>query len=191
MIKLAIVSLSVATLAAALVGCDDPNELTGRQNVPKPGEEGSLTPEALQCTDKPEGRSYVLFDGTKLEQERRNENVGINRARFKPFAVLAGEYQRVLGAVPPSLEGSGASFDDPPARWYAEANHSGVSLNAMFDISFEGCAESVKKQAESGAGSRRSVGADVLHDADPQGVEPLGDPGGDRRMRRARHEEAR
>lgn len=55
MIKLAIVSLSVATLAAALVGCDNPNELTGRQNVPKPGEEGSLTPEALQCTEQTGG----------------------------------------------------------------------------------------------------------------------------------------
>ncbi len=136
-------ALLVANVALLVVACDDdPNALTGRRNN-APGADGEngdgVTPEALQCTQKPEGRSYPLFDGTKLEDKRINENVGVNRARFKPYAVMTGEFQRVLGVAPKSLEGAGASFDDPPARWYAEASHSGVSLNTMFDIAFEGC----------------------------------------------------
>ena len=81
----------------------------------------NATPAALECTVKPEGRSYVLFDGSKLEDTRANENVGVNRARLKPFAVIQGEYQRVLGLVPASIAGSAGSFDDAPARWFAEA----------------------------------------------------------------------
>lgn len=152
--KISFLSMGLAALGIALVACtEDANSLTGsRQNVPgQNGEEGTDTPAALQCTEKPEGRSYVLFDGSKLENNRLNENVGVNRARFKPYAVMTGEYQRVLGVVPPSLAAAGASFDDPPARWYDEAAHSGVSLNAQFDISFEGCLAHVKTPAEFGA----------------------------------------
>jgi hypothetical protein len=129
---------------------DDPGMLI---NHAGPGAGGSADPSAgdpntapaeLACTAKPQGRSYVLFDGSKLEDSRVNENVGVNRARVKPFEVLKGEYQRVLGASPPSLAGAAGSFDAPPARWYAEARHSGVSLNAIFDLSFEGCAAFTK-----------------------------------------------
>jgi hypothetical protein len=139
--------LAVAlTLGSSLVACSgDPDSLTGRKNVPgqdTPGanpDDPNATPAALECTVKPEGRSYVLFDGSKLEGTRPNENVGVNRARLKPYSVLQGEYQRVLGLVPASLAASAGSFDDAPARWFAEAQHSGVSLNAIFDISFDGC----------------------------------------------------
>ena len=34
------------------------------------GENGAGTPEALECTVKPDGRSYTNFDGKKLEAER-------------------------------------------------------------------------------------------------------------------------
>jgi hypothetical protein len=126
--------------AASLVACTDPTKLLGGRSGPEgAGGEGSLPPEVLECTEKPASRSYALFDGSKLEASRVNENVGINNARIKPYAVLAGEYQRVLGVTPKSLQGSASSFDDPPARWFAEASHSGVSLNAMFGISFEAC----------------------------------------------------
>jgi hypothetical protein len=139
---------TVTNVAIMLAACgDDPNSLLGsRRNTPA-GEDGDLPAEALQCTQKPEGRSYVLFDGTKLEEKRVNENVGINNARFKPYAVMAGEYQRVLGVIPKSLAGAGTSFDDPPPRWYAESAHSGVSLNAIFGISFEACSAYVANDA--------------------------------------------
>lgn len=142
---------SFVALGALLLGaCDgDPDALTGRgARAGEPGpEDETVTPESLQCTEAPDGRSYTSFDGSKLEALRANENVGVNRARVKPFAVMAGEYTRVLGAAPPSLASAAASFDDPPARWYAEASHSGVSLNAIFDISFEGCTTYVKGQS--------------------------------------------
>ena len=148
--------LLASLLALGAAACSsDPNVLD-RPNG-GPGEPGSETPTpenpdptpaALQCTQVPEGRSYVLFDGSKMEASRINENVGVNRARIKPFGVLAGEYQRALGLVPASLAAAGSSFDEPPARWYAEAQHSGVSLNAIFDLSFEGCLAFTKTSAD-------------------------------------------
>lgn len=148
------IALSALTLLAACG--EDPNELTGRGSRSgtsggdgtSGGGDGTVTPEALQCTEKPEGRAYTNFDGQRLDYQRVNENVGVNRARLKPYAVMAGEYQRVLGLVPPSLATAGGSFDEPPARWYAEAQHSGVSLNAIFSISFEGCQTFTKTAPE-------------------------------------------
>ncbi|MBS2011337.1 MAG: hypothetical protein JST00_00385 [Deltaproteobacteria bacterium] len=154
--KALLVILGVAAALVATACAEEEDPLTGRTNRPgtsgAPGEgEGEVTPAALQCTEKPEGRSYKNFDGNLLEAQRKNENVGVNRARLKPFAVMAGEYQRVLGLVPPGLAGSAGSFDEPPARWFAEASHSGVSLNAIFSISFEGCASYTKTAPEYGA----------------------------------------
>ncbi|MDF2693724.1 MAG: hypothetical protein K0S65_2107 [Labilithrix sp.] len=66
----------------------------------------------------------------------------------KPYAVMATEYQRVLGLVPESIKTAGASFDDPPARWFAESVYSGVAMNAIFEISFEGCLDYVRASAD-------------------------------------------
>jgi hypothetical protein len=123
-----------------VAACDEnPDDLAGGRGANPNADENSVLPLALQCTSKPNARSYSLFDGTKLEDERKNENAGANRARFKPYAVMAGEYQRVLGVIPTGLAGAASSFDAPPDRWYAEGSHSGVSLDAAFDISFEAC----------------------------------------------------
>ena len=147
----------IAIGAAGIAACDgDPDSLTGRGERGAGGGDGNGSddkngdglPESLQCTVKPDGRSYKAFDGAKLEAERLNENVGVNRARIKPYAVMAGEYTRVLGAAPPSLAESASSFDDPPARWYAESTHSSVSVSAIFDISFEGCRVYVNGQGD-------------------------------------------
>jgi hypothetical protein len=136
-----------------LAACgDDPSTLNGRHSSSPSGDPNAVdpasTPEALQCTDKPQGRSYLNFDGNALEASRVNENVGVNRARQKPYAVMAGEYQRVLGVVPDALAGAAGSFDAPPPRWFAEAQYSGVSLNAIFDISFQGCQSFTKTAPE-------------------------------------------
>ena len=152
-------AFAFAVVGASTVACgaDDPDALSGRHNT-GPGGDGTANganpndpnaaPGALECTAKPEGRSYVLFDGSKMELSRANENVGVNRARLKPFSVMQGEYQRVLGVVPASLAASGGSFDEAPERWFAEAEHSGVSLNAIFDISFDGCLQYTKTAAD-------------------------------------------
>lgn len=96
--------------------------------------------EALQCNVKPENiRSYRNFDGAKLEEQRPNEGTGVNRARMKPYAVMASEYQRILGNTPDGIKTAGASFNASPARWYGEPVYSGVTMNTAFNIAFEGC----------------------------------------------------
>src|SRR5688572_14765627 len=91
---------SILPLAFVLVAAcaDDPDALLGRVR-PDPSENGGALAEALRCSEKPNARSYASFDGARLEASRVDENSGANRARFKPFAVLAGEYKRVLGVV--------------------------------------------------------------------------------------------
>lgn len=107
--------------------------------------EGAL--EGMMCTAKPVARTYLGFDGAKLEEKRADENLDVNKARFKPFSVMADEYKRVLGATPRSLSGAGATFNEPPERWFAEADHSGVSLTAVFQISLDGCSASLANDA--------------------------------------------
>ena len=45
-----------------------------------------------------------------------------DRARAKPYSALLTEYTRVLGAAnrPSSIDGLGATFGEPAARWYIE-----------------------------------------------------------------------
>jgi hypothetical protein len=151
----------VAGIFLAACG-DDPSSLLGGR-----GESSGdgLPAEALQCSAKPEARSYAGFDGAKLEEKRVDENIGINRARQKPHAVLAGEYQRVLGVVPSRLAGAAASFDAPEARWYQEASHSGVSLNAFFDLSFDACRASVKETAPPTADAAKAFCSGLMRKA--------------------------
>jgi hypothetical protein len=150
----------VPALAALLVAaCDDlPNSLLGSGDR---NTDPNATAEALQCKDKPAGRSYASFDGSsKLEDSRLNEMSAANLARFKPYAVMAGEYQRVLGVVPKSLAGAASSFDSPPDRWYADPSPSGVSLSTSFDISFEACGAALA----SGTGHDQAPTADTATD---------------------------
>lgn len=137
MMKTTLTVVSFTALTA--VACDGVyDELTGgRRATPDDASGGASA--ALECTAVPEGRSYVNFDGAKLEASRANEGVGVNRARVKPHATLAAELERVLGVVPPSLKDAAGSFDAPPARWYVEPEYSAVSLHAMATIAFEGC----------------------------------------------------
>jgi hypothetical protein len=164
--KKLLVLVGLFVFAAALVACDDEADSLlngGKKNGPGASSSGEtgITPEQLQCTDKPQGsRSYLQFDGqTKLEESRVNEGVAINRARFKPHAVMAGEYQRVLGVTPPSLANAKAAFDVPADRWFSEPSHSGVSLNAAFDVSFEACAASAAGRGGNDAPTEESAKA--------------------------------
>lgn len=150
--NLAVVFFLATSALVALPACEgDPDSLTGRGNRnggPGSGEEGEGAEgaAALQCTEAPDGRSYATFDGSKLEERRANENVGVNRARVKPFASMEKEFIRVLGAAPPSLKGAEGSFDVPAARWFGETKYSGVSLHAMSSIAYEGCLAYVKSK---------------------------------------------
>lgn len=150
-------SLAVVALAC-LAGCsgDDPGTLnlppspTGDPTgVPTaPTTEPTNTPVELQCTEKPAGRSYRNFDGQALEATRANEGMGLNRARIKPYAVLAGELTRVLGAAPPGLAAAAGSFETPPARWYEEPAATGVGLSTMYSVVFEGALAYTRANAQ-------------------------------------------
>jgi len=145
-------TLSLAGVAVGLAACSGGDADTllrqpaGGPGGPATNPSGSSTtpgggeppPVALECTEKPPGRSYKGFDGAGLEAARVNENVGLNRGRIKPFAVLAGEFTRVLGRAPAGLAAESGSFETPPARWYEEPRATGVGLATLYTVSFEG-----------------------------------------------------
>lgn len=140
--------LTLPLLAFAfLAACGQADDLADRRSRTRGGENGDVQPEALLCNDPKAGRSYVNFDGEKLEAKRLDEGGSVNRARFKPFGVMAGEYQRVLGNTPASLAGAEAAFGAAPARWFAEQPLSGTALNATFSVSFDACLEHTKGDA--------------------------------------------
>lgn len=139
---------STFLLSVALVGCDDPTSKLGRHNAQGEDDPTKAGAAALECTAAPQGRSYALFDGTKLEASRANENVGVNRARTKPFSVLEAEYKRVLGVVAPTIKDSASSFPASTARWYADSSYSAVSLNAIAELSYKSCVEYTKSASQ-------------------------------------------
>ncbi len=110
----------------------------------------ALEGSSLVCTEKPEARAYIGFDGTKLEAKREDESFDANRARFKPYEVMADEYKRVLGAVPSSLADAEATFEEAPARWHVEPAPSAVALDAIYKIGLEGCTATVAAEAGRG-----------------------------------------
>jgi hypothetical protein len=136
---LGIVLLATASTLLSAACDEEADSLTGLGKRGAETGEESTAGATLECTQAPQGRSYATFDGTKLEESRENENVGVNRARVKPFAAMEKEFQRVLGVVPPSLKDSAGSFDVPATRWFGETQYSAVSLHAMSQIAYEGC----------------------------------------------------
>jgi hypothetical protein len=97
------------------------------------------TNDGLTCDVKPPTRKYTGFGKVELTADRVNENIGVNRARLKPYAVLASEYHRALGQTPSSLASEAATFGEPEARWYEEMALNAVSVSTAYDVAFEGC----------------------------------------------------
>jgi hypothetical protein len=94
------------------------------------------TPEVALCAA---GRAYVGFGGVDLTQDRREAEVGLERARTKPFTALLTEYPRVLGATPELLGQSESTFGLTPARWFPKTDPNAVSLYQAYRIAFQGC----------------------------------------------------
>lgn len=166
-------TLGLATVVGGLAACSggDGDSLLGQPSgnpsgpASAPSGSGSVPgggeppPIVLECTEKPPGRSYKGFDGVGLEAERVNENIGLNRGRIKPFAVLAGEFTRVLGRVPAGLAGEADSFEAPPARWYEEPRATGVGLATLYTVSFEGALAYAKADAKFAAAPTAATAA--------------------------------
>jgi hypothetical protein len=150
------VTLATAFALASSIGCssgDAPgagdDELDGNGNKDGTGADGENG--AVECTNKPASRAYVGFGKTDLVADRPNEATGMNRARVKPFSVLAGEYTRTIGAAPASLAGSASTFGDAKTRWFEESSSGALELDQTFRVSFQGCLEFTKSAAEYGA----------------------------------------
>lgn len=130
-----------ALLAAVLLAaCEEEPETLKPSDYSEPGagNPDAKTPEGTGTTVQPSGRPYNGFDNKDLGAGRVQEPLGANRARLVPFEALGGEYTRVIGAAPASLAAASSSFDTAPARWFVEAQASGVGLSTMFSVSFEG-----------------------------------------------------
>jgi hypothetical protein len=95
-----------------------------------------LAPEVALCES---GRSYEGFGGRHLTQDRRETDVGLERARTKPFGALQTEYVRVLGNTPELLAQSESTFGLTPPRWYPKIDPNAVSLYQAYRIAFQGC----------------------------------------------------
>ncbi len=139
--------LSMITMVAlAASGCDgsamvklktttggaDPDG-NGPGAVPAPSD---VPPDVGQCT---QGYSYVGFGGTELVVGRSEEDEGFDRDRVKPLDALRGEYARVLGSTPDTIDTVANTFGNTPPRWYIEPQASAVSLFSSFRIAFAGC----------------------------------------------------
>lgn len=94
------------------------------------------TPEVALCES---GRSYKGFGGEDLTMDRRESDVGFERARTKPFTALSTEYPRVLGNTPELLAQSESTFGLTPPRWFAKNEPNAVSLYQAYRIAFQGC----------------------------------------------------
>jgi hypothetical protein len=130
--------------SAIIVACsNDAGSLTGgpggaAAGGDPPGQPAPAPPnpnDPAQCTSKP----HVGFDAVELTLDRVVANVGVDRARIKPFGALTTEYPRVLGSTPASLAGAASTFAEPPARWYAEPQANAVALETAYDVAFDGC----------------------------------------------------
>jgi hypothetical protein len=95
-----------------------------------------IAPDVALCES---GRRYVGFGGQDLSLDRREAEVGLERARPKPYSALATEYPRVLGNTPELLAQSESTFGLTPARWYPKSDPSAVSLYQAYRIAFQGC----------------------------------------------------
>lgn len=136
-----IASLAVAT--AGTFGCSNAQDcLAGTDcaspvdpNDPPAPTPTTPTPDPKQCG----GRNYVGMGGAQLNASRKAVLAGADHGRVKPYSALTGEYPRVLGNTPASLQVAAATFGAPPARWYEEPQSSSVALQTAYAVSFDGC----------------------------------------------------
>jgi hypothetical protein len=110
----------------------DPN--TG---LPTPPEGPAEPPQPPPRCDM--GKQYVGFAGTMLEAGRIDNDLGLERARVKPYTALTGEYQRVLGNQPALVSTSGSTFGQDPNRWLSEPISSAVTVYSAYRVAFQGC----------------------------------------------------
>ncbi len=135
--------LPASFLLFACGGTDDSSLRASTPEVPSASVDASTPdPAAVVCTG---GKDYADFDGATLLGLRTHVPAGTDRARLKPYDVLAAEYTRVLGAAPASLAGAADTFGRTAPRWYEEPSIGGVGLQTAYRVAFDGCLAFVAK----------------------------------------------
>lgn len=94
------------------------------------------TPDVALCES---GKQYIGFGGQDLTADRREAEVGLERARMKPFSALQTEFPRVLGNTPALLASSESTFGITPARWMPQPQTSAIALYTAYRVAFQGC----------------------------------------------------
>ena len=79
---------------------------------------------------------------------------------MKPFSAIEGEFQRVLGAAPASMQASGSAFGEVPARWFAEPVAGAVTLYATYSLAFTACYDAMGDGAHAAAPTAASAAAE-------------------------------
>jgi hypothetical protein len=130
-------------LVALLVGCEAEIAQKGPSDptivpIDVTARDGSriVTPEVALCDS---GKKYVGFGGIELTADRRDVDLGLERARVKPFSALQTEYPRVLGNTPALLAGAESTFGTTPARWFPAPQASAVAMFTAYRIAYQGC----------------------------------------------------
>lgn len=147
-------ALALSATAIGSLGCSGSQEcLAGTDcvmpvdpNNPPAPTPTTPTPDPKKCG----GRQYVGMGGADLAASRKAVLAGADHGRVKPYSALTGEYPRVLGITPASLQASAATFGSPPARWYEEPQSSSVALQTAYAVSFDGCLTYTQNDAKYG-----------------------------------------
>jgi len=140
-------NLKLVILLSFLTGCFGSIDLDGN------GDHGSDPDDNVTDVDKdgddstPKGVSHKGFGGRDLTSDRAKAPFNSDRVRLKPFSALRGEYPRVLGTTPASLNGAADTFADASPPWYIEPGASGQTAYAAFAVAFEGCLSYVQNGA--------------------------------------------
>jgi hypothetical protein len=132
------IEIAALLLATAIVLACDPQGTVARR---------AQSATAPTCTDF--GAEYAGFAGTKLHDGRAKANIGVDRARVKPYSALRVEYARVLGAAPAGLEGAKTAFPTSPSpRFSVEPRANAIQVHAAYRLAFEGCLPYVARVPE-------------------------------------------
>ncbi len=134
-------------LAAGLVACGKApkhhsgtttgNTQNGNVDSNNPTEMDPKASTMLACS-LTDGKQYKGFGNVSLVAGRVTEVAKDgDRFRVKPYTSLAGEYTRVMGAVPPSLTANAATFAAAPDRWYVDTQASAVTIFTSYRVAYE------------------------------------------------------
>lgn len=84
--------------------------------------------------------TYTGFDGADLAGSRVQAVAGADHVRLKPYPLLYGDFERVLGPMPATakaqFDGAASSFDAARPRYLVEPKATGVGMTSWFDVSF-------------------------------------------------------